>query len=50
MACPAMPVVTLEFGGRATGEPHQVFEVACDVAAQLAKVFTKATKQPPVAA
>ncbi len=32
------PVVTLEFGGRATGEPHQVFEVACDIAAHLADV------------
>ncbi|MES2237846.1 nucleotidyl transferase AbiEii/AbiGii toxin family protein [Thiobacillus sp.] len=26
------PVVTLEFGGRATGEPHEVFQVACDIA------------------
>jgi hypothetical protein len=26
------PVVTLEFGARATGEPHQVFQVACDLA------------------
>ncbi len=25
------PVVTLEFGGRATGEPHQVMRVACDM-------------------
>lgn len=25
------PVVTLEFGGRATGEPHQVVNVACDM-------------------
>lgn len=25
------PVVTLEFGGRATGEPHQVMAVACDM-------------------
>ncbi len=25
------PVVTLEFGGRATGEPHQVLSVACDM-------------------
>ncbi len=32
------PVVTLEFGGRATGEPHQVFPVACDIAAHLADV------------
>lgn len=26
------PVVTLEFGGRATGEPHQIHDVACDIA------------------
>lgn len=32
------PVVTLEFGGRATGEPHQVFQVACDIAEHLAEV------------
>jgi Nucleotidyl transferase AbiEii toxin, Type IV TA system len=25
------PVVTLEFGGRATGEPHHVLPVACDM-------------------
>ena len=25
------PVVTLEFGGRATGEPHQVLPVKCDM-------------------
>lgn len=25
------PVVTLEFGGRATGEPHQVMPVTCDM-------------------
>lgn len=25
------PIVTLEFGGRATGEPHQVMPVACDM-------------------
>jgi hypothetical protein len=25
------PVVTLEFGGRATGEPHQVLAVTCDI-------------------
>jgi len=31
-------VVTLEFGGRATGEPHQVFQVTCDIAAHLAEV------------
>lgn len=32
------PVVTLEFGGRATGEPRQVFPVTCDIAAHLADV------------
>ena len=32
------PVVTLEFGGRATGEPHQVFQVTCDIAEHLAEV------------
>ena len=32
------PVVTLEFGGRATGEPHQVFPVGCDIAAYLPEV------------
>jgi hypothetical protein len=26
-----LPVVTLEFGGRATGEPHQVMPVTCDM-------------------
>ena len=25
------PVVTLEFGGRATGEPHHVLPVTCDM-------------------
>lgn len=29
------PVVTLEFGGRATGEPRQVHPIACDLAAAL---------------
>lgn len=32
------PVVTLEFGARATGEPHQVFPVLCDLAEHLADV------------
>jgi hypothetical protein len=32
------PVVTLEFGGRATGEPHQVFPITCDIAEHLAGV------------
>ncbi|MDR0781532.1 MAG: nucleotidyl transferase AbiEii/AbiGii toxin family protein [Pseudomonadales bacterium] len=30
------PVITLEFGGRATGEPHQVFPITCDIAGHLA--------------
>lgn len=29
------PVVTLEFGGRATGEPHQAMPVTCDMDAQV---------------
>lgn len=32
------PVVTLEFGGRATGEPHEIFQVACDIAEHFADV------------
>jgi len=32
------PVVTLEFGARATGEPHQIFPVVCDIAKHLADV------------
>lgn len=32
------PVVTLEFGGRATGEPHEVREVVCDLAEHLSSV------------
>jgi hypothetical protein len=32
------PVVTLEFGGRATGEPHQVLPVVCDMAEHLPDV------------
>ena len=32
------PVVTLEFGGRATGEPHEVFDVICDLAELLPEV------------
>jgi len=40
------PVVALEFGARATGEPHQVFQVACDIAAGLAEVsFPTASPQ-----
>lgn len=26
------PIVTLEFGGRATGEPHEIAQVVCDIA------------------
>ena len=33
------PVVTLEFGGRATGEPHQIHEVVCDAAGHLPDVI-----------
>lgn len=32
------PVVTLEFGGRSTGEPHQTFQVTCDLAEYLTDV------------
>jgi len=32
------PVVTLEFGGRATGEPHQIFPITCDIAEHLTDV------------
>lgn len=32
------PVVTLEFGARATGEPHQVLPVTCDIAEHLPDV------------
>lgn len=32
------PVITLEFGGRATGEPHEVFHVTCDIAEHLPEV------------
>ncbi|HEV2268720.1 MAG TPA: nucleotidyl transferase AbiEii/AbiGii toxin family protein [Steroidobacteraceae bacterium] len=38
------PVVVLEFGGRATGEPHQVLPVVCDIDALLPDVsFPTAT-------
>ncbi|MCP5348598.1 MAG: nucleotidyl transferase AbiEii/AbiGii toxin family protein [Gammaproteobacteria bacterium] len=33
------PVITLEFGGRATGEPHQIHEVVCDAAEHLPEVI-----------
>lgn len=32
------PIVILEFGGRATGEPHQIFQVDCDIAPHLTGV------------
>lgn len=32
------PVVTLEFGGRATGEPHEIHPVECDIAKHLPEV------------
>lgn len=32
------PTITLEFGGRATGEPHEVFQVSCDIADYLPDV------------
>lgn len=32
------PVVTLEFGGRATGEPRQMHEVVCDAAKYLPEI------------
>lgn len=32
------PTIALEFGGRATGEPHQVFQVSCDIADYLPDV------------
>ena len=32
------PTVVLEFGGRATGEPHQVMPIVCDMAAHLSSV------------
>src|SRR5699024_3669271 len=40
------PVVTLEFGGRATGAPHAQFQVACDIAPYLPEVsFPTASPQ-----
>ena len=40
------PVVTLEFGGRATGEPHEVHAVECDIAEHLAEIaFPTASPQ-----
>ena len=32
------PVITLEFGARATGEPHRVFPVTCDIAPEISGV------------
>jgi hypothetical protein len=38
------PVVTLEFGGRATGEPHEALQVVCDMDGPLPDVsFPTAT-------
>jgi len=40
------PVVTLEFGGRATGEPHQVLPVTCDMDGHVQNVsFPSASPQ-----
>lgn len=40
------PVVTLEFGGRATGEPHERQSVECDIAEHLAEIeFPTASPQ-----
>ena len=40
------PVVTMEFGARATGEPHQVMQVTCDMAGQVDGVtFPQASPQ-----
>ena len=33
------PVITLEFGGRATGEPHEIHTVMCDIAEYLPEVI-----------
>lgn len=41
------PVVTLEFGGRATGEPHETHSVECDIAKHLTEV-TFPTASPQV--
>src|SRR5690606_863029 len=38
------PVLTLEFGGRATGEPHEIHSVECDIAEHVAEIeFPTAT-------
>src|SRR5690606_35307648 len=40
------PVITLEFGGRATGEPHEIFPVVCELAEYLPDVsFPTASPQ-----
>lgn len=40
------PVVTLEFGGRATGEPHQTMPITCDMDGHVDQVvFPTATPQ-----
>ena len=38
------PTVTLEFGGRATGEPHQVMPVTCDMNGHIAGVVFPAAR------
>lgn len=41
------PVVLLEFGGRATGEPHGILPVTCDMAGQIDGVqFPEASHHP----
>lgn len=40
------PVVTLEFGGRATGEPHEIHRVECDITEHLSEIeFPTASPQ-----
>lgn len=40
------PIVTLEFGARATGEPHEIHTVTCDIARYLSEVsFPTASPQ-----
>jgi hypothetical protein len=40
------PVITLEFGGRATGEPHEILPVKCDIAEHLSEIeFPTASPQ-----
>lgn len=40
------PAITLEFGGRATGEPHEIHAVECDIAENLSEIkFPRASPQ-----